>query len=77
MVLVVVGLGLAVEGEELLSLREMSRCQTELLAAPRQRNAALRGLCLAGSFLPGKAAQRAVTAVQGTDLQGSLVHCHF
>lgn len=71
------GLGLAVEGQELLSLREMAGCQIKLLAAPGQWNIARHGRWLAGSFLPGKAAKWVVTAVQCTTLQGSLVHCHF
>lgn len=75
--LIIVGLGLAVEGQELLSLREVAGCQIELSAAPRQWNAALRGPRLAGSFLPGRTAKRVVTAVQCRNLQGSLVHCHL
>lgn len=71
--LAAMGLGLAVE-EELLSLREMTGCLIELLAVPRQWNAALCGRRLVGSFLPGKAAKQVVTAVQCANLQGSLVH---
>lgn len=71
--LVATGLGLAVE-EELLSLRQMTGCLIELLAAPRQWNAALCVRRLVGNFLPGKAAKQVVTAVQCANLQGSLVH---
>lgn len=62
----------AVEGQELLFLKEIAGCQTELLAAPRQWNAALHGPRLAGSFRPGKAAKRVVTAVWCTNLSGAL-----
>ena len=57
------GLGLAMEEQELFSWKEMAGCETELLAAPSQWNAALCGPCLVGSFLPGKAAKQVVTAV--------------
>lgn len=71
------GLGLAVQGQQLPSLREMAGCQSKLLAVPRQRNAARHGPGLAGNFLPGKVAKWIVTAVQCKDLRGSLVPCHF
>lgn len=75
--LLATGLGLAGEEQKLLPLREMAGFQIELLAAPRQWNAALCGPHLVGSFLLGKAAKQVVTAVQCANLQGSLVHWHF
>lgn len=80
--MIIAGLGLAVEGREGLSLRELAGCQRGFLAAPEQWNAALHGPCLAGSFLPGKDAKWVVTAVQCTNLHwcaaiSNLPVCHL